>query len=111
MFVLKLIQSLDVSLEELITHLNEKEFAVQSGLVRKFENTILNINIIGIRFLLDIVDSIGTLVSQPESLNHKFTIVNRNSVIGELKTSKLHYRSCCYYLYYYIIIIIIGIIF
>lgn len=76
---LKLIQSPDISLSDLAELLISNEFVLYESLMRKFENTIYNISKIGVRFLLDIVDSIGRLVVPSE----RFVLVGKSSVIGK----------------------------
>lgn len=79
---LKLIQSPDLQLDELVKFLYKGNFVVQYSLIKKFESTIETIVNSQVDFLLEIVKLISTLTTTPEDSFPTAFYINSNSVIG-----------------------------
>ncbi|GJQ67666.1 putative anaphase-promoting complex [Trypoxylus dichotomus] len=79
--LLKLIQSPDIALDELLSLMLNVDHSINNVLIEKVKQLINNIVTIGVRYLLDIIDSIGRLPVFEENVVKSGTIHIRNSVV------------------------------
>ncbi|KAK9729719.1 Anaphase-promoting complex subunit 5 [Popillia japonica] len=80
--LLKLIQSPDIALDELLSLTLSIDHVINNTLIERVKKLIYNIVTIGVRYLLDIIDSIGRLPAFEENTVKSGTIHIRNSVVG-----------------------------
>lgn len=84
--LLKLIQSPDIALDDLLTLIINIDHIINNVLIEKVKQSIHNVVTIGVRYLLDTVDCIGRLPAFEETTIKSGTIHIRNSVVGTCAT-------------------------